>query len=241
MPKQYFDCMRPRQGDKEQLAKGTSDKFHTEVTGMILRSVPIGEYDRRVEILTRERGRISCFASGARRPGSPLMASAQPFVFGRFKIYEGRSANRIAEARVDNYFEHIRTDISAACYGNYFMEVLTFVTRENNDESALLILAYQSLRALESPAFDNRLVRAVFELKTIMIEGEYPGPQRGMPFLPATLRTLDFLWNTPPAGIYKFTVSEEVLAELARFAQELCARTFRYEFKSLAILSVLDG
>ena len=75
-----------------------------EVTGMVLSSVPAGEYDRRIEILTRERGRISGFATGARRPGSPVMAAAQPFVFGTFVISEGRSAYKIRDARVENFF-----------------------------------------------------------------------------------------------------------------------------------------
>ena len=210
-----------------------------EVTGMVLSSVPAGEYDRRVEILTRERGRISGFAQGARRPGSPVMAAAQPFVFGTFMIAEGRSAYKIREARVDNFFADLRKDVSRSLYGSYFMEILQYVTRENNDETALLMLAYQTLRALESDAFDNRLVRAVFEIKTIMIEGEYPGPRRDTKYLEATLYTLDFLFRTAPARVYTFSVKPEVLEELRSYAKWLCGRTWDHRFQSLEILELL--
>ena len=210
-----------------------------EVTGMVLTSVPAGEYDKRVEILTRERGRISGFARGARRPGSPVMAAASPFVFGTFKISEGRSAYQIVGAKVDNYFEKLRSDITAACFVSYFMEVLQYITRENNDETALLMLAYQSLRALESEAFDNRLVRAVFEIKAVMLEGEYPGPRRGEKYLDASLYALDFLYRTPPAKVYTFSVKPEVLAELETYANWLRRRTWDHKFSSLEILQVL--
>ena len=210
-----------------------------EVTGMVLKSVPAGEYDRRVEILTRERGRISGFMRGARRPGSPVMAAASPFVFGTFKIHEGRSAYQILEAKVDNYFEKLRSDMIAACYGSYFCEILQFVTRENNDATNLLYLAYQSLRALESDSFDNRLVRAIFEIKTVMLEGEYPGPRRGIEYLDATLYTLDFLMRTPPAKVYTFSVKPEVLGQLEAYAGWLCAKTWDHRFQSLEILEAL--
>ncbi len=210
-----------------------------EVTGLVLTSVPAGEYDRRVEILTKERGRISGFARGARRPGSPVMAAASPFVFGTFKIRQGKSAYQIFEAKVDNYFEKLRSDITAACYGSYFMEVLQYITRENNDETALLMLAYQSLRALESEAFDNRLVRAVFEIKAVMLEGEYPGPRRGEKYLDASLYALDFLYRTPPAKVYSFSVKPEVLGELETYADWLRRRSWDHKFSSLEILQVL--
>lgn len=211
-----------------------------KVTGIVLKSVPAGEYDRRIEILTKERGRISGFARGARKPGSPMMAASSPFVSGTFRINEGRSAYQIVEAKVDNFFEKLRSDITAACYGSYFMEILQYVTRENNDASALLLLAYQSLRALESDRFDNRLVRAVFEIKTVMLEGEYPGPQRGVRYLDATLYTLDFLFRTPPAGVYSFSVTPEVLGELEAYAKWLLDRTWHHSFQSLSILEVLS-
>ena len=140
---------------------------------------------------------------------------------------------------MDNYFEKLRADITAACFGSYFMEILQYVTRENNDETALLMLAYQSLRALESDSFDNRLVRAVFEIKAVMLEGEYPGPRRAVQYSDSALYALDYIFRTPPAKIYTFGVKPEVLAELESYAKWLCARTWDHRFRSLEILEVL--
>ena len=166
------------------------------VTGLILKAEPFGEYDRRVVMLTRERGKIAAFAKGARRQGSRLLASTNPFCFGEFRLYEGRTSYSISEASIQNYFAPLREDFENACYGMYFLEVMDYYTRENNDEKEMLKLLYQSLRALCHKNLDNRLVRYIFEIKALALNGEYPGLPKDKSYEESTAYAAAFIVGT---------------------------------------------
>lgn len=145
------------------------------VTGMVLQAAPIGEYDKRIVILTKERGKLSAFAKGARRPQSHLAGVTTPCAFGEFSLYEGRSSYTIHSADISHYFAELRTDVEAAYYGFYFLEFADYYTKEGNDEREMLKLLFQTMRALTSRRISLVLVKNIFELKAVSINGE--GPQ----------------------------------------------------------------
>lgn len=145
-----------------------------KVTGMVLSSVPVGEYDTRIVILTKERGKIAAFAKGSRRQNSPIMAGTRPFSFGTFCLFEGRRSYTVSSLDISNYFIELSTDLIGAYYGFYFLELAEYYSRENVDETYMIQLLYQSFRALIKETIPNDLVRCIFELKAIEINGEAP-------------------------------------------------------------------
>ena len=206
------------------------------LTGMVLATGPVGDYDRRVVILTLERGKVTAFARGARRQGSRLMAATDQFCFGSFKMYEGRTAYNIIEASISNYFEELREDYDNACLGMYFLEFADYYTRENNDESQMLGLLYQSVRAVCKPSLDNRLVKVIFEIKALVVNGEFPQAEADHTLEGTARYTVDFIVKTPIEKLYTFAVSDEVLDSITKLADEYRNRFIDRKFKSLDFL-----
>ena len=211
----------------------------TQITGMVLKTEPIGEYDRRVVILTTEMGKISAFARGARRQGSRLLAATNPFSFGEFKMYAGRNSYTVTEAAISNYFEGFREDFEGACYGMYFLEVMDYYTRENNDEKEMLKLLYQSLRALLHDGIPNRLVRYIFEMKAMILNGEFPGMPAEGDWEESTAYAVSYIMTSGIERLYTFNVTPKVLMQLGQIADDYRRRYTDRPFKSLEIVDNL--
>jgi DNA repair protein RecO (recombination protein O) len=208
-----------------------------KVTGMVLSAVPSGEYDKRIVLLTKERGKITAFARGARRQNSILLAASSPFSFGNFTVYEGRTAYTLVRAEISNYFMEVKEDFTLSCYGCYFMEVAEYYTRENLDGSEMVNLLYVTLRALLKEQMDPELVRCIFEMKAMVQNGEYPYDiVNDTSLLESTRYALSYVIHSPLQKLYSFTLKPEVFAEFRRVQDRFNKTQIDRKFKSLEIL-----
>ena len=148
------------------------EKF--EVTGIVLSNMPIGEYDKRVVILSKEFGKMSAFARGARKANSPFLAGSQPMAFGTFTLYQGRNSYSITNIKVSDYFSNDLTDPDHMYMAMYFLELADYYAKEGLDAKEMLALIYVAMKALVKGQIPLTLIRRIFEFKMLVINGEYP-------------------------------------------------------------------
>ena len=147
-------------------------KHEIEVTGIVLYVTLVGEYDKRLVILTKERGKITVFANGARKPNSAFTAASQSFVMGTFTVFPTREAYNLVKVDVKEYFHDIENNKKKMCYAAYFSEFMSYYTREGDFCTDNLNLLYVTFKALLDGKISNELIRYIYEIRLMDIEGE---------------------------------------------------------------------
>ncbi len=235
------------------------------LTGMVIKTAPAGEYDKRITLLTREQGKVTAFVRGARRPNSSLQAATNLFCFAKFDAYEGRETYTIVKAEVLNYFQDLYTDPERSYFGCYFLELADYFTQPFCEANDQLKLLYQTIRALCAPSLDPRLVRRIYELKTLCYNGVSPnvfscvncgtkedlrwfcakrhgtlcggcGGGKDHPLTDSALYTLQYIISSPIEKLYTFKVSEDVYETIRTVIGEYLQLYVDRAFKTLSFL-----
>lgn len=103
----------------------------------------------------------------------------------------------------------------------------------------MLKLLYQSMRALQNERLLNELVRYIFEIKAMAVNGEFPGVPADMQADESTRYAVSYIVSSTIEKLYTFTVSRQVLGELGTIAQRARKRVMDRDFKSLEVLDKL--
>lgn len=214
-----------------------------ELKGIIISVAPQGEYGRRVRMLTDKLGRISAFAGGAAKTKSKIIGVIRPMTCACFKLMRGRGdAYNIHGADVIDAFDELSFDFEAYVYAMYVLEAGEYFSEEGMPEEEarqLLNLMYVSLDALREDRQDHELVRSIYELRLLVLQGEYTL----MPVHESSEETKQF-WQScisaPLTRLYRLTeLTENAAVEFCGSVRQLFDRQVKHRFRALEVLKPL--
>jgi DNA repair protein RecO (recombination protein O) len=204
---------------------------------LILRTYKLGEADRIVVFLTRDRGKKRGVAKGARRPRSRFAAALEPMTEARVAYFEKERRELVGL----NYAEPVRSPMAltgaplfdALGYIGYFAELLDEWAQEADADDRLFRLGASMLDALSAGAPVEPLAR-YFEYWLLRLQGVYPEARgtlsdEAMAFLAAS-RTVT------PQQVGAVAASRAVLKELEQVHRALIAMHLEKNLKSDRVL-----
>ena len=146
---------------------------------LILRTYKLGEADRIVVFLTRDRGKKRGVAKGARRPKSRFTGTLESLTRAGVAYYERELRDLV---RI-NYVEPQRSplavvarqtdDVAALGHAEYFAELIDEWAPEGHADERLYRLGSSVIDALADGAPTDRLAR-YFEFWLLRLQGVYP-------------------------------------------------------------------
>lgn len=201
---------------------------------LILRTYKLGEADRIVVFLTRDRGKKRGVAKGARRPRSRFAAALEPMTEVRLAYFEKERRELVGL----NYAETVKSPLAlstqdALGYVGYFAELLDEWAQEADADERLYRLGASMLDALSAGAPVEPLAR-YFEYWLLRLQGVYPearGTLSGdaMAFLTASR-------SVTPLQVADLPVPRGVLKELEQVHRALISMHLEKNLKSDRVL-----
>ncbi len=120
-----------------------------KATGINLKSMPLGEADRLVTVLTREHGLIRAVAPGARKHNSSLSGRSSLFVVNELLIAQGKSLDKITQAETIETYPRLSRDLGKLAASQYMAEIVIYQALSEQPQEELFCLLNEHLSRLE--------------------------------------------------------------------------------------------
>ena len=237
--------------------------------GIVIRTTDYSETNKILTLFTREHGKISVMANGAKRPKSRFASASQLFIYGMFVHHRYKGMGTLNQSDILDSFRHIRSDIILTSYAACMVELIDRLTPEEQPVPGLFELLYQLLFHLEEE--DPDVLLNILEVKMLTFAGTSPtlhqcsrcrkpeGPfhfsQRfagaicypcsyedpyHYPVDPHVVKLLYMFQRIPPDRIGKITVKKETKDQLKQIIDEYYQEYVGVYLKAKRFLAQID-
>lgn len=146
-----------------------------KATGLVIRSMNYGENDKIITIFTKEHGKITAMAKGARNTKSAYLGATQLFSYCDFVYYSGRSFAYLNQVALKESFHKLRNDLDKLAKAAYMTEAVYQSFEDYQADEQVLRLMLNLLYFLhEDMAEDEGVLLLTFQLKLLTYLGFAP-------------------------------------------------------------------
>ncbi|MGB7274659.1 MAG: DNA repair protein RecO [Geitlerinemataceae cyanobacterium] len=117
--------------------------------GINLKSMPLGELDRLLTVLTREHGLVRAVAPGSRQHKSPLAGRSALFVINQLSMSKGKTLDRITQAETIASYPGLTRNLGTLTASQYFAELVLAQALSEQPQEELFDLLVENLSRLE--------------------------------------------------------------------------------------------
>ena len=150
-----------------------------QTTAIVLRTVEFSETSLIVTLLTRDFGRVSAIAKGARRPKGPFEGALDLLAVCRVVVIRKSSdtLDLLTEAKLHRRFRGAERSLQRVYAGYYVAEMLRLQTDEHDPHPEVYDLALQTLNEIDGTG-DVASSLAYFDAQSLRMLGHAPGTDR---------------------------------------------------------------
>ena len=201
---------------------------------LVLRTYKLGEADRIVVFLTRDRGKKRGVAKGARRPRSKFTGALEPLTEVRVAYFEKERRELVGL----NYAETQRSPLSlgnadALGHVGYFAELLDEWAQDADADERLYRLGASMLDAMAAGVPIDALAR-YFEYWLLRLQGVYPESKGSLS--DGAVAFLTSARSVSPQDVGQMAAAPQVLKELESVHRNLIATHLEKTLKSDRVL-----
>ncbi|MGN0707392.1 MAG: DNA repair protein RecO [Faecalibacterium sp.] len=143
-------------------------------TGLVLREIRYKESDRILTLLTPGMGVVSAMAQSSLRLKNKLFSACGLFCYSEFTLIPGRNMFTIREAEPKTVFHGLSASIEGMSLAMYLSEMAVALSPTGDEAEKELRLLLNCLYMISEKKADLRVVKAVFELRTMSECGFLP-------------------------------------------------------------------
>lgn len=231
--------------------------------GLIIREYNgVGEADRFVTVLTKEKGVVRAAARGARRLKSRSGSATGLLVYSRLRLIAGRDTYIVEDAQPIEVFFGLREDIERMSLAQYFCELAAALCPAEEPAAEPLRLLLHALHHLANGTRPALLLKAAVEWRLLSLAGYMPdlsacaacggqtdgmyfsalagqifcpahAPAGALPLSAGTLTAIRHVITCPIEKCYAFSLSDGSLKQLSDTAEAFLKAQLNRGFKTL--------